>query len=253
MNDATGQPQSVLVLGGTSDIAVALVAALAKHRCRRAVLAGRNEEALQKVAEGLGSLGIAETEVVHWDAAEVAAHRAVLGEVFDRPGGIDMVVAAAGVLGDQASDATDPISAADVMTINYTGMASALLVVAERMVEQGYGTIVVLSSVAGVRVRQANFIYGSSKAALDGFAQGLGDSLAPSGVRVMIVRPGFVKSKMTKGLAPVPMSTTPEAVAAEIIDGLGRGRDVVWAPRKLQVVFAILKLLPRPIFRRIPG
>jgi decaprenylphospho-beta-D-erythro-pentofuranosid-2-ulose 2-reductase len=120
------------------------------------------------------------------------------------------------------------------------------------MKQQGHGTIVLLSSVAGERVRKSNYVYGSSKAGIVGFAQGLGDSLAGTGVRVMVVRPGFVKTKMTAGLDPVPLSTTPEAVADAIVKGLARGSDTVWAPAPLRGVMAALRHVPRAIFRRLP-
>jgi decaprenylphospho-beta-D-erythro-pentofuranosid-2-ulose 2-reductase len=95
-------------------------------------------------------------------------------------------------------------------------------------------------------------MYGSSKAGADGFAQGLGDSLAGTGVDVMVVRPGFVKTKMTEGLDPAPFSTTPEAVAREIVRGLARGSHTVWAPSLLRIVMSALRHVPRPLFRRLP-
>ena len=110
----------------------------------------------------------------------------------------------------------------------------------------------VLSSVAGERVRRANFIYGSSKAGLDGFAQGLGDALQGTGARVLIVRPGFVRTKMTAGMPAAPMSTTPEAVAAATAKALAAGRDVVWVPASLRLAFAGFRHLPRVVWRRLP-
>jgi decaprenylphospho-beta-D-erythro-pentofuranosid-2-ulose 2-reductase len=111
----------------------------------------------------------------------------------------------------------------------------------------------VLSSVAGERVRRANFVYGSSKAGLDGFAQGLGDSLAGSGVSVLIVRPGFVTGRMTAGMAPAPLATTPAAVAEATAAAIAAGRAVVWVPATLRPLFAVFRHLPRPIWRRVPG
>ena len=109
-----------------------------------------------------------------------------------------------------------------------------------------------LSSVAGERVRRANFVYGSSKAGLDAFAQGLGDSLAGSGASVLVVRPGFVASSMTAGLDPAPMSTTPDAVAAAVVKGLRAGRRTIWVPGALRFVFAVFRHLPGPVWRRMP-
>ncbi|MEJ7585081.1 MAG: SDR family NAD(P)-dependent oxidoreductase [Acidimicrobiales bacterium] len=136
-------------------------------------------------------------------------------------------------------------------TTNFVGAVSAGLTVAAQFRAQGHGTLVVLSSVAAVRVRADNLVYGATKAGLDGFAQGLGDRLSGTGARVVVVRPGFVHSKMTSGLTPAPMATTPEAVAEAVVDGLRRGSSVVWVPAKLRLVFGVLRFAPRPIWRRL--
>jgi decaprenylphospho-beta-D-erythro-pentofuranosid-2-ulose 2-reductase len=136
--------------------------------------------------------------------------------------------------------------------VNYVGGVSAGLAAARRLRAQGHGTLVVLSSVAGERVRKANYIYGSSKAGLDGFAQGLGDAMRGSGARVLIVRPGFVTSKMTAGMTPPPLSTTPDKVAEATDRALRTGRDIVWAPGALRWVMLAVRHLPRPVFRRLP-
>jgi decaprenylphospho-beta-D-erythro-pentofuranosid-2-ulose 2-reductase len=111
---------------------------------------------------------------------------------------------------------------------------------------------VVLSSAAGERVRRADFIYGSSKAGLDAFAQGLGDALYGTGVHVMVVRPGFVRTRMTAGLPPAPLATTPEAVATAIELGLRRRSETVWVPGTLRLVMSALRHAPRALFRRLP-
>ncbi len=162
------------------------------------------------------------------------------------------MVLAFGVLGDQATFDADPVAAAAAVTTNYSGAVSVGLAVAARLRAQGHGDLVVLSSVAGERVRRANFVYGSSKAGLDAFAQGLGDSLAGSGASVLVVRPGFVASSMTAGLDPAPMATTPDAVAAAVVKGLRAGRRTIWVPGALRVVFAVFRHLPGPVWRRMP-
>jgi decaprenylphospho-beta-D-erythro-pentofuranosid-2-ulose 2-reductase len=111
---------------------------------------------------------------------------------------------------------------------------------------------VVLSSVAGERVRKANFVYGATKAGLDGFAQGLGDSLEGTGARVLVVRPGFVHSAMTKGMKAAPFATTPDKVADVTVRGLRRGSRTVWAPGILRFVFSALRHVPGPIWRKLP-
>ena len=188
-----------------------------------------------------------------FDAADTARHLAFADEVFDRFGDIDLVVVAAGVLGDQEADEQDPAAAAAVITTNFAGPASAMLAVAGRLRRQGHGRLIVFSSVAGERARRANFIYGSSKAGLDAFAQGLADSLVGSGVDVTIVRPGFVVGRMTEGMTPAPFSTTPEAVADAVVRGIESGAAVVYAPPVLRWVFTVMRHLPRAVWRRMPG
>jgi len=125
--------------------------------------------------------------------------------------------------------------------------------VAAHLRRQGHGGIVVLSSVAGYRVRRSNFIYGSAKAGLDGFASGLGEALRGTGVTVQVVRPGFVRTKMTAGRPAAPFAVGPERVASDIVRGLQTGRAVIWSPGVLKWVFTILRLLPQALWRRVPG
>jgi decaprenylphospho-beta-D-erythro-pentofuranosid-2-ulose 2-reductase len=136
--------------------------------------------------------------------------------------------------------------------VNYSGAVSTCLALAARMRRQGHGRIAVLSSVAGERARAANFVYGSSKAGLDAFAQGLGDSLVGDGVNVTVIRPGFVHSRMTRGMRSAPFATTPRVVGELAAAGIRKGKHTVWAPAILRYVFMILRHVPRPIFRRLP-
>lgn len=248
MNDALGSPQSVLVLGGSSDIAVATVKALVAKRTKRVTLAGRNLDKLKEVASQLSP---ADVDVAEFDALAFESHEAFVNSAFDNSGGFDLVLVAFGVLGDQERDEATPRRAVDVIEANFTGAASVLLHLANKMKQKGHGHIVVLSTVAAERARAANFVYGSSKAGLDAFSQGLCDSLAGTGVSLSVVRPGFVRSKMTAGMPDKPMATTPEAVANDIVASLARRPHTVWSPAKLRVVFAVMRHLPRPIFRRI--
>lgn len=245
MKDALGAVQSVLVLGGTSEIGVATARALVRGRARTVVLAARDPSACSDVAAALKGDGAERVATARFDATETSSHAALVDEVFDNAGDIDVALVAFGVLGQE----DDPVG---VLNVNTVGAASVMTELARRMRAQGHGTIVLLSSVAGERVRKSNFMYGASKAGADGFAQGLGDSLAGSGVSVMVVRPGFVKTKMTAGLDPVPFSTTPEAVAEAIVRGLARGSETVWVPGLLRGVMSTLRHVPRPVFRRLP-
>ncbi|GGX38625.1 decaprenylphospho-beta-D-erythro-pentofuranosid-2-ulose 2-reductase [Streptomyces chryseus] len=250
MKDAFGIPQSLLVLGGTSEIGLATARRLIARRTRTVWLAGRPSPALETAAAGLRALG-AGVRTVAFDALDPVTHEEKLGKVFAE-GDIDMVLLAFGVLGDQAHDEEQPLSAVRVAQTNYTGAVSAGLVCAKALQNQGHGSLVVLSSVAGERARRVNFIYGSSKAGLDAFAQGLGDALHGTGVHVMVVRPGFVRSKMTAGLPDAPLATTPEAVATAIETGLRRRSETVWVPGALRAVMSALRHVPRPLFRRLP-
>ena len=189
--------------------------------------------------------------VSHIDALEVADHARAIGAVLDELGGADLVILAAGVLGERGGMPSDIDAAVEVLQINTVGAGSMLMHSADCLRRAGGGSIVVLSSVAAERPRQANAVYGASKAGLDSLAQALGDELREEGVRVLVVRPGFVKTRMTEGLDPAPLATTPQAVAtitADALDGVGH---TVWAPGLMRWVMVILRLLPRPVFRRL--
>ena len=251
MNDALGSPQSVLLLGGTSDIGLATARALVARRARTVVLAGRRPDAMEAHAAELRQLGAEVAEVVAFDGDDVASHRAFCDDVFSRFGDLDVVVLAFGVLGDQARAEEDPDVAVQILTTNFLGAASVGLHVARHLRRQGHGTLVALSSVAAERARRANFVYGSSKAGFDALFQGLGDALVGTGAKVLIVRPGFVHTKMTEGRDPAPLSTTPEKVAEIVVRALETGAEEVWAPPALRYLMSGMRHLPRPLFRRI--
>ena len=251
MRDAVGDVQSILVLGGSSDIGVAIARRLARPRSAAVVLAGRDEQRMQPAVESVRAAGASTVETLPFDADDVDSHQAVIDKAFAERD-FDVVVVAAGVLGDQQAAESDHREAARILHTNFVGCASVALCVANRLRRQGHGTLVVLSSVAGERVRRSNFVYGSSKAGLDGFALGLGDSLLGSGARVVVVRPGFVVSKMTAGMDAIPFSTTPDAVAEAVDSAVRRGTEIVWVPGILRLVMVLLRHVPRVIFRRLP-
>jgi decaprenylphospho-beta-D-erythro-pentofuranosid-2-ulose 2-reductase len=251
MNDALGSPQSVLLLGGSSEIGLAITRRLVERRARTVVLAGRDPEALKPAADDLRTAGAATVDVVAFDALATETHDAFVDDIFSRHGDFDLVVLAFGILGDQAEAERDTEAALAVLRTNFVGAASVALPVARRLKEQGHGTLVVLSSVAAERARRANFVYGSSKAGLDAFCQGLGDSLVGTGARVVVVRPGFVHTKMTAGRPPSPFSTTAGAVADAVVRGLEKGAETIWAPAQMRLIFSAMRHLPRPVWRRI--
>jgi decaprenylphospho-beta-D-erythro-pentofuranosid-2-ulose 2-reductase len=252
MKDALGSVQSVLVLGAGSDIAQATVRKLVGRRARTVVLAARDPASLGAFADELRGLGATDVRTVAFDAHDTEKHAAFVDEVFAAAGDIDLAILTFGVLGDQDRAERDAAAAIEIAQVNYLGSVSTAVPISQRMLDQGHGTIVALSSVAGERVRRANFVYGSSKAGMDTFFHGLGDALVRSAVHVMVVRPGFVHSKMTTGMDPAPLSTTPDAVADAILRGLERGSETVWVPSTLRYLMSVLRHIPRPIFRRLP-
>jgi decaprenylphospho-beta-D-erythro-pentofuranosid-2-ulose 2-reductase len=252
VQDALGGVQTVLVLGGGSEIAQATLRRLVANRTRTIVLAAREPEKLAGVVDELRALGATRVETVAFDAEAADTHEALIDDVIDRVGDLDLVLVAFGVLGDQAEAERDPAAATEIARVNYLGAVSLSVPLASRLRAQGHGIIVVLSSVAGERARRSNFVYGSSKAGLDALFQGLGDSLVGSGVHVLIVRPGFVHTKMTAGLDAAPLATTPEAVAEAIVRGIERDSEIVWVPPALRVVMSVLRHAPRAVFRKLP-
>nr|WP_255426632.1 SDR family NAD(P)-dependent oxidoreductase [Pseudonocardia sp. C8] len=242
-----------MVLGGRSEIGVAVAERLAGREAGTVVLAARRAGDLAAECDRVRAAG-AEVDTIEFDADDLSAHRPVLDAVTARHGRIDVAVVAFGILGDQARAETDAAHAAAIVHTDYLAQVHVLTELARRMREQGGGTLVAYSSVAGVRVRRANYVYGSAKAGLDGFASGLADALHGSGVRLVLVRPGFVIGRMTTGMEPAVLPSTPEQVADATVRAVrrGRGNADVWVPGALRWLFAGLRLLPRAVWRRMP-
>jgi decaprenylphospho-beta-D-erythro-pentofuranosid-2-ulose 2-reductase len=242
----------VLLLGGTSEIGLAIVRRLMDDGPVRPYLIGRDRARLSEALAELERAGGASGEADVLDADDIEAHEQAIGRAFARAEGFDIVVVAVGVLGGQAGVDAERTEALEVMRVNFLGAGSLLLESLRRLREQGSGTLIALSTVAAERPRASNAIYGAAKAGLDALAQGLADASAGSGVRVLVVRPGFVTTKMTAGLDPAPMATTPQAVAEATVAALAGGAHTVWVPGRLRLVFAVLRHLPRSVFRRLP-
>ncbi|QYN35922.1 decaprenylphospho-beta-D-erythro-pentofuranosid-2-ulose 2-reductase [Pseudonocardia sp. DSM 110487] len=251
MIDAVGNPQSILLLGGTSEIGLAVVEAFASDRPLRVVLAARPSDRLDAARARLEARGCA-VETLPFDAEALDTHADVVRKAFTG-GDIDVAVVAFGLLGDNEQAWTDVSYAARMAQVNYTAAVTVGVALAERMREQGHGAIVAFSSVAGERARRSNFVYGSTKAGLDAFYSGLTEALRPLGVTVTVVRPGFVHTRMTEGMRPAPLSTTPEAVAAITVDAVRKRRELVWAPAQVRFLMSVLRHLPRAVFRRLPA
>jgi len=247
--DDTGAP-TVLILGGRSEIGTELAVRLAPSAS--IVLAARNADRLDEQVTAIRAAGAASVASVEFDADELASHGPLIDSVNAAHGPIDIAVLAFGILGDQGRAETDAAHAVAVVHTDYVAQVSLLTHLAAAMRQSGRGTLVVFSSVAGVRVRRANYVYGSAKAGLDGFASGLADALHGSGVRLLIVRPGFVIGRMTAGMTPAPLSSTPAQVASATARALAKGRRTVWIPWTLRPVFFGFRLLPQFVWRRMP-
>ena len=252
MENAFAQPQSVVVLGGSSDIARAITKKLCAQRARVVIVAGRDQSRLDESAREAEEYGATTTGTVVFDANDPASARRVVDESFDLVAGtVDLVVVAVGLLGDQERDRDDPDAAARVMTVNVTWPVAALAQVRRRLVDQGSGRIVVLSSVAAIRVRPSNYLYGGAKAGLDRLCVAMAQTLEGTGVSLHVVRPAVVRTRMTVGLSEPPFTTGANEVATNVLAGLARGDQVIWSPPVVRYVFAVLRHLPARLFRRL--
>lgn len=240
----------MLVLGGTSEIARAAVRALANRGLTKVTLAGRTASSLDAVRTELADLTLDVTTAT-FEATNVDEHNAFFANVNDDHGPFDAVLVAFGLLGEPFDVDTDPESIRDVADINFTAGIAATLGASQMLAATGGGTVAVVSSTTAIRPRKANLAYGAAKAGFDAFATGLTDALHGTAVRVMIIRPGFVHTRMTEGLEPAPFATTPDVVGSDIADGFADEAVVVYSPSVLRFVAPALGVLPRPIWRLI--
>ncbi len=229
---------AVVIFGGRSEIGGELAVRLAPGR--EVVLTTRGDDGVEQQVSALRAAGATAVHVKAFDADDLGSHGAVLDEIAVEHGPIGVAVLAFGILGDQAR------------AEDYVAQVSLLTRLADRMRAAGRGRIVVFSSIAGNRVRRANYVYGSAKAGLDGFASGLADALHGSGVHLLIVRPGFVIGRMTAGMDPAPLSSTPAQVAEATARALATGKRTVWVPGSLALLAFVMRLLPQALWRRMP-
>jgi decaprenylphospho-beta-D-erythro-pentofuranosid-2-ulose 2-reductase len=250
-------PARVLLIGGTSEIGLAILSALKLPAGTEVILAGRDTQRLESAGKALSPVapGV-HFSVALFDALDVTTHQAFADEIC-AAGVPDLVIAATGMLVPQPVLAGDVQQVATMVTTNFTSHVTTALAFAGRMRERGRGTMVVLSSVAAVRPRKFNSVYGATKLALDAFARGLADELHGSGVDVLLVRPGFVTGRMTQGMSAAPLSTTPAGVGAAVAAALdpvtfkAKRHGVVWVPAPLAALAAIMRMVPRPIWRKL--
>lgn len=239
----------VVIFGGRSEIGVELAQRIAGGRT--VVLAARRADDLTAQVAAVRSAGATAVHVQEFDADDTASHRGLVEAIETAYGPIATAVLTFGVLGDQARAEADAGHAVAVVHTDYVAQVSLLTVLADAMRRAGGGDLVTFSSIAGVRVRRANYVYGSAKAGLDGFCSGLADALHGSGVRLLVVRPGFVVGRMTEGMTPAPFSSTPAQVATATAKAIAGGRRTVWIPWQVGAIAAVFRMLPGPIWRRL--
>ncbi len=242
---------TVVLLGGRSEIGLETVVRLASGRT--VCLAARRSDDLVEEQVTVRRAGASEVHTVEFDADDTDGHQVLLEKISADHGPIGIVVVAFGVLGDQAAAERDPVAAIEIVHTDFVAQVSVLTSVANLLRAQGNGQIVVFSSIAGLRVRRTNYVYGSAKAGLDGFAGGLADALHGSGVHLLLVRSGFVIGRMTEGMRPVPLlSSTPGEVASAVVEGLRTRAGRVWVPPLLQPAAVVMRLVPSGTWRRMP-
>ena len=261
--DAVGNPQTILLLGGTSEIGLAICERYLQNAHARIILAampgdpGRDAAVAQMKAAGAKSV-----ELIDFDAVDTESHPKVIDAAFKDgvggPGDIDVAIVAFGLLGDAEELWQNQRKAVQVAEINYTAAVSVGVLLGEKMRAQGFGQIIAMSSAAGERVRRSNFVYGSTKAGLDGFYLGLGEALREYGVRVLVIRPGQVRTTTTiahlkaTGAKEAPFTVDKEYVADLAVTASAKGKELVWAPGAFRYVMMVLRHIPRPIFRKLP-
>lgn len=242
--------QVVAIFGGRSEIGAAIATRLATGNT--VVLLARPGSLESERAACLAA-GAVRVETIEFDADDTDSHDTLVERIELEAGPIDIAILAFGILGDQARAEQDHRAAVQILYTDFVAQASLLTVLAERMRTRARGSIVAFSSVAGVRVRRANYVYGSAKAGLDGFASGLADALHGSGVRLVIARPGFVIGRMTEGMEPAPFSSTPDQVAEAVVHEIRSGHRVeLWIPWQLKAMFSVAPFVPRRVWRRLP-
>jgi decaprenylphospho-beta-D-erythro-pentofuranosid-2-ulose 2-reductase len=252
MLDALGNPQTILLLGGTSEIGLAICERYLRTAPARVLLAampddpGRDDAVAQMKAAGA-----IDVELIDFEALDTETHPKVIDEAFAKSD-VDVAIVAFGLLGDAEELWQNQRKAVQIAEVNYTAAVSVGVLLGEKMRAQGFGQVIAMSTVAGERVRRSNFVYGSTKAGLDGFYLGLGEALRPYGVRVLVIRPGQVRTRMSAHIKEAPLTVDKEDVAELAVRSAAKGKDLVWAPPAFRYVMIVLRHIPRPIFRKLP-
>src|SRR6202167_93149 len=250
--DAMGNPQTILLLGGTSEIGLAICERYLQNAHARIVLADLpNHPAREKAVAQMKAAGARSVEWIDFDGVDTDSHPGVIGAAF-AGGDVDVAIVAFGLLGDAEELWQNQRKAVQIAQINYTAAVSVGVLLGEKMRAQGFGQIIAMSSAAGERVRRSNFVYGSTKAGLDGFYLGLSEALRQYGVRVLVIRPGQVRTRMSAHIKEAPLTVDKEYVANLAVTASAKGKELVWAPAAFRYVMMVLRHIPRSIFRRLP-
>lgn len=241
----------MVVLGATSPIARAVAGELAQ-RDYRLLLAARDEDELERVAADVAVRYGCEVATILFDALDAGSTVSLLAAIDARTAGhLGGVVAAVGSLGDQDRAATDPLYAVELLQANFVGVVGVLTGLAQMLAARGAGFIIGISSVAGDRGRQSNFVYGSAKGAFALWLQGMRNRLWHTGVRVITVKPGFVDTEMTFGLPGLFLVADPARVGAVIVRALDRRSDVIYVPAFWRYIMFIIRAIPEFVFKRM--
>jgi decaprenylphospho-beta-D-erythro-pentofuranosid-2-ulose 2-reductase len=250
--DAVGNPQTILLLGGTSEIGLAICERYLQNAHARILLAAMPDDPGRDAAVAqMKNAGAKSVELIDFEATNTDSHPAVIDAAF-ASGDVDVAIVAFGLLGDAEELWQNQRKAVQIAEINYTAAVSVGVLLGEKMRAQGFGQIIAMSTVAGERVRRSNFVYGSTKAGLDGFYLGLGEALRPSGVRVLVIRPGQVRTRMSAHVKEAPLTVDKEYVANLAVTASAKGKELVWAPGAFRYVMIVLRHIPRAIFRKLP-
>lgn len=242
--------KTVLILGATSAMARAAANQFAAESYHL-VLAGRDLEEIELIAKDIKVRYRVNAYPLYFDALLYDSHSSFFESCLKLTNELEGVLLAYGYLGDQKKGEQEFTEAKAIMDINYTSCVSILTIVANYFEEKKRGFICVLSSVAGDRGRQSNYLYGSAKGALSLYLQGLRNRLAKSGVHVVTIKPGFVDTKMTFGLEGMFLVAKPEDIAQAIKLSIQKSRDVVYAPKFWWAIMTIIKMIPEKLFKRM--
>ncbi len=250
--DAVGNPQTVLLLGGTSEIGLAICERYLRNASARILLAAMPEDPGRDAAVAqMKAAGARSVELIDFEATEPDSHPKMIEHAWGG-GDVDVAIVAFGLLGDAEELWQNQRKAVQIAEINYTAAVSVGVLLGEKMRAQGFGQIIAMSTVAGERVRRSNFVYGSTKAGLDGFYLGLSEALREFGVRVLVIRPGQVRTRMSAHVKEAPLTVDKEYVAELAVTASAKGKELVWAPAAFRYVMMVLRHIPRSIFRRLP-